>query len=365
MTAIYADRETFYAPVYQVKAGATSPDHAIGDIVDVSYTDNIRELDQFALTINNWDASRQKFKYEPPCETRFETLFEPMNRVSVEMGYGLNLRPMIRGTITTIEPRYPESGGPTLSIRGLNVMHAFRRRQRSNEWHSARDSEVAIDIARSLGVPIRIDGAALAKEYRDEIRMQSQYEVDFLRQRAKMRGYVFLVEVTPDGTEQLYFGPSHAPARVAYDLEWGKSLVSFQPRLGVTFQAKAVTVRGVDRLTGKAIESTARVGRDCGLNSDLAMELEGEEIITTPPARSLEEARQRACEELTELRRQLVLAEGTTIGLPELRAGSFVNVTLAKGSRFNGRYFITGTTHSIGSGGYTTKFSARREELPQ
>ena len=32
------------------------------------------------------------------------------------------------------------------------------------------------------------------------------------------------------------------------------------------------------------------------------------------------------------------------------------------GSRFNGRYFVMGTTHTIGDGGYTTQFECRREE---
>ena len=32
------------------------------------------------------------------------------------------------------------------------------------------------------------------------------------------------------------------------------------------------------------------------------------------------------------------------------------------GVRFSGRYFVTGTTHTIGDGGYTTQFECRREE---
>ena len=49
--------------------------------------------------------------------------------------------------------------------------------------------------------------------------------------------------------------------------------------------------------------------------------------------------------------------------LVEVRAGSYVVIGgLGKDSRFNGRYFVTKTTHTIGSGGYTTSFSARRED---
>ena len=44
------------------------------------------------------------------------------------------------------------------------------------------------------------------------------------------------------------------------------------------------------------------------------------------------------------------------------RAGRYIRIT-GFSPRFNGRYFVTTTTHSIGSGGYTTSFAARREDL--
>jgi phage protein D len=58
----------------------------------------------------------------------------------------------------------------------------------------------------------------------------------------------------------------------------------------------------------------------------------------------------------------LVTAEGTTVGQPELRAGSRVEITHV-GPPFEGTYFVTGTTHTIDDGGYRTQFSARREQL--
>jgi phage protein D len=57
----------------------------------------------------------------------------------------------------------------------------------------------------------------------------------------------------------------------------------------------------------------------------------------------------------------MVKASGSTVGLPDLRAGSVVMIDGA-GKRFSGRYFVTATTHAIGDGGYTTQFECRREE---
>ena len=48
------------------------------------------------------------------------------------------------------------------------------------------------------------------------------------------------------------------------------------------------------------------------------------------------------------------------MGLPDLRAGQKVRITKL-GTRFSGTYFVIKTTHTLGDGGYTTKFTARRE----
>jgi Bacteriophage probable baseplate hub protein len=80
------------------------------------------------------------------------------------------------------------------------------------------------------------------------------------------------------------------------------------------------------------------------------------------PVFSPQEAQQRADAILADRLRCFVQATGNTVGLPDLRAG--VNVQIGGlGSRFSGTYFVTETTHTIGAGGYTTRFSARREDF--
>jgi phage protein D len=66
-----------------------------------------------------------------------------------------------------------------------------------------------------------------------------------------------------------------------------------------------------------------------------------------------------------------VEAKGKTIGLPDLRAGSKVNIYMKAGDnqtpppankdRFSGTYTVTSTTHTLNESGYTTDFTARME----
>ena len=60
--------------------------------------------------------------------------------------------------------------------------------------------------------------------------------------------------------------------------------------------------------------------------------------------------------------KNLVTGSGSTVGLPELRAGRPVYIR-GLGRRFSGRYLVTSSTHALGDSGYTTQFEARMEEL--
>jgi uncharacterized protein len=57
----------------------------------------------------------------------------------------------------------------------------------------------------------------------------------------------------------------------------------------------------------------------------------------------------------------LLEVTASSIGLPDLRAGQVIRIT-GVDYRFDGRYFVTQTTHTIDSNGYKTTFKARREQ---
>jgi phage protein D len=59
--------------------------------------------------------------------------------------------------------------------------------------------------------------------------------------------------------------------------------------------------------------------------------------------------------------KHMITGSGSTVGVPDLRAGSAILVE-GVGKRFSGRYFVTSTTHKIDDSGYTTRFTGRREE---
>src|ERR1700735_1385344 len=112
---IYATTETFYVPTVQlVVRGQPLGAEVIRDLIEVTYKDNVNEIDNFSIEINNWDADYQTFKFAPPLKTAdqdFTGIFDPGTEIELWMGYQNqgNMRRMMVGIITSLEPNFTES----------------------------------------------------------------------------------------------------------------------------------------------------------------------------------------------------------------------------------------------------------------
>jgi phage protein D len=394
---IYSRQETFYVPRVEVYIrGQKLPSNVINDILQVTYKDSINEIDSFSIEINNWDAEKRKFKFVPPLKDStqdFTGIFDPGQKIEVWMGYQNNMRRMMRGVITALEPTFSESAAPTLSVRGLNELHQYRTEQHTYSWTDGTKTDT--DIARQLcdwpvkkgqpGLGIAFDPNPAPDETPEPVVfMNNQYDIVFLIERARRHGYeIYLEDEAP--TPTLYFGLSeNAGDAPVYQLEWGKSLISFRPTLSTAKQVGEVVVRGWDRKANRAIEehytlenlwksqkkSPAEIAR---LRQIAQAYGNRTEVVTDQPAHTKKEAHDRAKAILEDQSKKLIEASGATIGLPDLRSGCSVEILgfgaqsdaagnpVGAGGDFDGEYFVTESTHTIGSGGYRTEFSARRE----
>lgn len=393
-------RHGFYVPQFEIRIeGAGLPRDVLRDVSQVTYKDTLKEIDGFELTVNNWDAATRAFKYvgaESAADLKgsgdaaqHARLFDPCNKeVEVRAGYLGDLHTLVRGTFTTLEPTFPSSGAPTLAVRGLNALHKLRRKQYSTTWTDKTDSQIAKNIGEltdpQLGknqkrfpMPVVISDEARALEVAiPYVAQTSQYDIDFLFVRAKRLGYVVCIrEGDPKAKEaarrktHLYFGPSEGRRPGAgeplYRLRWGASLVEFKPTLTTANQIKSVTVKGWDRVKKRAIsEKVSLDDKGVAVNADLHGLLNDcdprEEVVVERPVHTKEEAKKVALGILKDRQKEMVKATAACVGLPALCAGSKVEIE-GLGARFSGTYYVTGTTHTLGDSGYTTRFEARRE----
>jgi phage protein D len=142
-------------------------------------------------------------------------------------------------------------------------------------------------------------------------------------------------------------------------------LVDFKPTLNAANQVKSVTARGMNRAGQRINETVTLADPGITINQDLLPILRNceprEEVVVNEPVASQTQAHDRALAILLERFKEFVTATGSTVGLPDLRAGMQVRIE-GVGSRFSGMYFITESTHTINDSGYLTRFTARRED---
>jgi phage protein D len=394
---IYKGRD-LWVPAFDVKIRAKEiPSVSSKDIISVKYTDAIDKIDSFELTINNWDADKRDFKYTGSASGKDDGpvthLFDPGQEIELSMGYWKPtdpkqrdpnkpdpLRLMLAGFINSITPSFPSGGQPTLKVTGQNVLKAITSKQHTRTYENKSDSQIAQEIGSKgelrigdIAVDVEIDSNAQKNEaVHDHVIQDNQYDLLFLLQRAHRNGYDVVLKYKSQGgktTPVLYFGPSSKDLHPSYRLEWGRSLIQFQPTLTTTRQVSKLTVRYWDGVKKKLVSVTINRKQlsTKGLSDQALLDRieqgfrEREDIITDQPFRDEQAARQYAKDRLERVTHAFVTARGSTFGAPDLRAGSVAEIT-GLGNTFTGHYFITSTTHTMGAAGYVTEFEARLEE---
>jgi len=355
----------YYVPRFQILLGNRPLDRgAIYDIIQVTYKDNIKEIDSFELTVNNWDEEYRTFIYSDG------DLFDPGKRLELRMGYynENEWERMITGEITSLRPTFPASGQPTLAVSGLNLLHRLRKKQRSDSYKDKKVSQIAAEIGGRLNVTVKPSKIVGPEVVYKHLFQDNQYDIVFLLDHARRNGYDLYVDENSDDT--LILERSEGQKRVAYKLHYGHSLIQFQPNLTTANQVGKVTVRGWNASSKRKISETAtrkqieiqNEGNGIG-QFDIERSFgDREEIVTTPPVESKQEAKELAKQTMKNIAKDMIKGSGSTIGLPDLRAGTVLHIT-GLGERFSGRYFVTATTHTINDSGYITQFECRKEEL--
>ena len=357
-----------YAPRARVEVDGQELDPAsLGDLLSVSVVLEIDALASFALTVNNWDDDAFAFKYSD------DRLFDVGRSVHVHLGYADRLVSMVRGLITSLTPRFPEAGPPTLGVSGQDGLILLRDRKptgtEARKFVNKTDGDIAEIIARRNGLTPRVDRTT---EVHPEVYQRDLDDLQFLMERAKRIDFDCYIANDPaSGRDALHFqkptdGRDARRGRV-YEFEWGHTLMSFSPQITIARQVAEVTVRGWDPRTKSAIVGRADVAslpprKGPGASGPaLARDRlrDKRDVVVDAPVQSQREADDLARALLLERAYDFVTGTGQCIGQPEMRPGDNV-IIVGLGRRFDGEYFVKKTTHTFSASGYVTDFEVRR-----
>jgi len=338
---------SLYAPAFDVKVeGLTLAADVTRSLIELEYDNAIDTADMFTLKLNNSDLSLTD-----------SALFDVGKSVEIHMGYHGDLHPMMLGEITAVSPVFPASGAPTLAITGYDKSHRMRHNSPERfTFKYLNDSIIAAQIAaENMLIPI-VDPALTPPR---ESVQQTGSDWALLKELAVRNFFEVYVQ-----WNRLYFRFPRPQLEIT-TLEWGRNLSSFTPRLSTSAQFGIQVLRGYDyRLAQEivAVLPAIAIGDDLNdiverLGSSFVNQLVsfGRYIVRGANVDNYLDAVTFAKSLLLQLLEGLYEGHGSCIGMPQLRAGDYIEIK-GIGRRFSGRYKLSKVTHTIGAGGYMTQF---------
>ena len=341
------------APLFQISINGQSVTQSIADnIVEIVVDDNLYLPDMVSLRI--FDANLQWINSDL---LKVGSVIE-INVLAASQGGGSGATAQIfKGEVTVLAPHFESGNAPTLVVRGYDRSHRLHRGKKSRSYLNMTDSAIAEKIAREANLIPQVTPTTAIYDY---VFQDNQSDLEFLQNRAQGIGYQIYIE-----DQTLHFGQIERQRTAGPTLKWGENLVEFRPLLSTMNQVTEVSVRGWDPTTKSEIIGTANLGAiapQVGISENggqLAQDAFGitpRQVIVDHPVSSQAEASSIAQAICDELSGEFISAEGISFGDPGLQAGCFVTIE-GIGSRFSGRYFVTGATHIQNKDGYLTLFN--------
>lgn len=339
-----------YVPTFEMKVGGSPLELNIAKtILDISVTEASNQSRSFSFRL-----------HDPTLKliNREHGLLTEGKRVEISLGYVGSTKKLIVGEITALTAEFPGSGPATLHVEGFDLLRTATRGTAYRQFEEGqRDSEIVSEIAPKLGLTPSVDPTAVRTGRREQHHIS---DLRFLEQLAEDNGYFLWVE-----DETLYFKKARPGSSVS--LEWGKTLMSFSLRLSTAGQVNAIEVRGWDPVQQQSIGSRAELSR--AMMAALAET--GQQqirrgsggrservIVFGTSMSSAQEAQTLAEAELAEQQRGLITGGGTSIGHPDIRVGTILDLQGIR--RFNGDYVVEQVTHTVSDSGYQTSFQVRQ-----
>jgi hypothetical protein len=320
-----------------------------------------------------------------------------------ESGADAQWKTMIYGRITNMSFAFPSGGGSTVTLEGEDLASLLKQcpddNQRFNhidEVDAARRLLAAAPLsdALPLAAPTGAPRARFSAPLPALVFQKSSTYLQSLQALADRLDYEIFVDNDVLKGHELHFEPARslwsvqggAPREKAtiqvVALEWGRDIIDFTPRLVVWEQYTGLRIRAAHpvRPSQRISESIGELElmEEVGLAPEPAPnQLNAVQVRRrffnqggerdNEPDRSCsgldgERARLKVAAELRNKARELVTAELSTVGRPELRPGMFVSIERMR-EPFQGLYYVTKAVHTVDGSGYRTQLSLRRPFL--
>jgi phage protein D len=358
ISKLSAANDNFYAPRFEIEIKDSKIKTELANsIIDLSVDQKKDEGALFSIKIHDeFDMKDEKFKWLD------DDIFSVGNTVKIKMGYGSKLEEMLYGHITGLTPSFFSGEPPTITVSGQDLSYDFlKRKSPADTFTKMTYSDIAQDIAKKAGLTAEVDKTT---EKFDVLCKESDVSYfDFLRGLADREGF----QVSIEGKKLLFKKPTDDKKEI-FTLQLGRDLVRFKPTMDTTQILSEVEVRWHDpKNPSKPIVGTAKAGdertqeggRQTGSQVAKKVLKAPKKVITHIKVESVNHAKLIAKAVLNKASDSYIGGEAECVGIPQIQPG--VCIELDKmGKRFSGKYYVVAAAHKIGSNGYTTTFTVKR-----
>jgi phage protein D len=197
-------------------------------------------------------------------------------------------------------------------------------------------------------------------------KQEGESDFDFLTRLSLENGWELKIDHGgPFGGHQLRFYSPLGHLTPDVTLAYGRSLLDFTPRLSNVGQIVSVTAHVWISQTKTKVSVTVgwdwdRAQLTVSISPTFSGTRGGASSVTVDEPVTPSSAPRAILSKLIPKLNQRLTCTGSLVGDPRVVAGSVVRIE-GVGVQFGGLYRVTSATHSIDSGGYRTRFEARKE----
>ncbi|WP_319423514.1 VgrG-related protein [Pleurocapsa sp. FMAR1] len=344
--------------------GTKAPEELINDTLEIVVDESLHMPSMFVIKIHNVYVSASENSKPWQHEKYFNIGdqisigFEASTTEDVDFQEAEIEERLIDGEITGIEVEFSHTSEAHIIVRGYDVSHRLHRGRNNRSFLNCTDTDIVRRVAQEARIKIgQLDASGIPHEY---VFQENQTNMEFLRERAAKIGFELFVQ-----NNKIFFRKPKSEG--SFKLEWLEEVTSFDVRVTSAKQVSSVQVNSWDYSQKKLISETVSKeqlvtetgnGNGSSIAQKFKMKQPPKMIVVDQPVDTAKEAKQMAQAICNVLGGDFVTADAKAIGDPRIRPGKVIE--LAKlGTRYSGKYYVTGTCHHYIRGNYTTNFAVR------
>ena len=311
-------------------------------VLHLSLFNSIERADSFNLELSGiYDYTKKAYNGKDK--------FKLGKAIDIDLGYVDKFSTVFHGYITSLKYEANGEDDIKLIISGMDKTFKMTKGIKSRSFVKKKHSDIVSTLAGEAGLTPVVDSTTTTYEVIEQIGVTDYNFVQIMAEKNNYEAFV--------SGNKLYFRKLHKSTSPAVTLAWTEGLLGFSREDDLADQPGEVTVRGWDPQKKEAVvgtcSSTTNVGTGSSGKSLLDQLVGGVKEYYYSEVKSQADAKTQAEAIFSRRAMKLVSARITSVGIPELRAGTYVKIQ-GLDTDMNDTYYIISARHEIDESGYTT-----------